>query len=42
VIVGRAALEAPAVVARDFDLALREMRRFCEGSTGKIVGFHGE
>ena len=25
---------------RDFEGALREMRRFCGGSTGKIVGFH--
>jgi SpoVK/Ycf46/Vps4 family AAA+-type ATPase len=24
----------------DFEAALREMRRYCEGSTGKIIGFH--
>jgi hypothetical protein len=26
----------------DFEGALREMRRFSEGSTGRIIGFHGE
>jgi SpoVK/Ycf46/Vps4 family AAA+-type ATPase len=36
------ASEHLALCNGDFEGALREMRRFSEGSTGKIIGFHGE